>query len=128
VTRRNKRSLDAMLKAIAPFVRPRQLVEWRTTGQWQSVPAKEIQRWRCLRCGKRICEERGGAYSFFRCRCDAEAKTAVPEDDLIEDVVLPFRPNYTVTVPVRLRVVGPLEPDDAALEECDDVCVRLTCL
>jgi hypothetical protein len=105
VTRRNKRSLDAMLKAIAPFVRPRQLVEWRTTGQWQSVPAKKIQ-----------------------CRCDAEAKTAVPEDDLIEDVVLPFRPNYTVTVPVRLRVVGPLEPDDAALEECDDVCVRLTCL
>jgi len=31
------RPLVDMLKTIAPFVRPRQLVEWRTTGQWRSV-------------------------------------------------------------------------------------------
>lgn len=63
-----------MLKTIAPFVRPRRLVEWRTTGQWR----------------------------------------------MDDEPVLPFRPNYTVVVPMRLRVAGPLEPDDAALEECDD--------
>ena len=70
MTRRNKRSLDAMLKAIAPFVRPRQLVEWRTTGQWEDSRTGKMQRWLCPHCGKPICEERGGAYSFFRCRCD----------------------------------------------------------
>ncbi|MFA4973821.1 MAG: hypothetical protein WC683_14510 [bacterium] len=39
-TQRNKRSLDAMLKVIAPYVCPRQIVEWRTAGQWRASPQR----------------------------------------------------------------------------------------
>jgi hypothetical protein len=61
--RRNKRRpLVDMLKTIAPFVRPRRLVEWRTTGQWEDSRTGKMQRWLCPHCGKPICEERGKAW------------------------------------------------------------------
>ncbi len=60
----------SVFDSIDPFVRPRQLVEWHTAGQWEDSRTGKMQRWLCPHCGKPICEERGGAYSFFRCRCD----------------------------------------------------------
>lgn len=49
-------------------------------------------------------------------------KTIAPgaDDDLIDDVVIPFTPKSTVLVKARVRYVGPLKPDDAPIEVHDD--------
>lgn len=53
---------------------------------------------------------------------DAMLKTIAPgaDDDLIDDVVIPFTPKSTVLVKARVRYVGPLKPGDAPIEVHDD--------